>query len=230
MDTGAQSFTVHSTPLRHSKQYQQSLERSNFPVVLLAIAGHHLVVSTAISTDSVYANETFSVSLRVSTHVADDVLRVAGVFMALSKCMKTGGLNGEARRHLMYLATIRAGDDSEATVVLVKLAAKYNEDAHHLLAGQVPPSLRTSMPASVSSALDLLHSKEFVFGDLREQNVLHLSDGTLFVSTLKRGSVSAGIKSWRNHMISRIWRDMGRISGEEEGDWGLFGVIGDKVL
>ena len=48
-------------------------------MILLAIPGDRLVVSTAIFTDSVYANELFSMNLRVGTHVADDVLRVARV-------------------------------------------------------------------------------------------------------------------------------------------------------
>ena len=78
----------HYSSLRHVKQYRKRLGQSNFPVILLTMPGDRLVVSTAIFTDSVYANELFSMNLRVGTHVADDVLRVARVFMALGKCIE----------------------------------------------------------------------------------------------------------------------------------------------
>ncbi|KAF9787419.1 hypothetical protein BJ322DRAFT_1055076 [Thelephora terrestris] len=275
-DPFLQSLVVYRKFIGEQK-YQQSLGRSNFPVVLLAIAGDRLVVATAIFTDSIYANELFTMSLRLSTHVADDVSRVARLFMAVKQCIKQlrglyqhltrsaesvpparvlwpnptadpsvpngtekmkelhleffskldrhgnpinqGDLNDEDKQHLMYLATMRAGDDSEATVVLVKFATKYNEGAHRLLAEQVPPlaptlhacirvigdmfmvvmqyispsdgmALADILPPRphadvvrphISKALDLLHAKEFVFGDLREQNVLYLSDGRILL-------------------------------------------------
>ncbi|KAF9787380.1 hypothetical protein BJ322DRAFT_1055045 [Thelephora terrestris] len=271
-DPFLQSLVVYKKFIRE-KKYQQSLGRSNFPVILLAIAGDRLVVSTAIFTDSVYANELFTMTLRLSTHFADDVSRVACLFMAVKQCItqlrelyqhlegvpparvlwpnptadpsvpngtermeelhleffskldrhgnpiNQGDLNDEDKRHPMYLATMRAGDDSEATVVLVKFATKYNEGAHRLLASQTPPLTPTlhacvrvigdmfmvvmqyispsdgmaladilpprpnadAVRPHISKALDLLHAKEFVFGDLREQNVMYLSDGRILL-------------------------------------------------
>ncbi|KAF9787382.1 hypothetical protein BJ322DRAFT_1107440 [Thelephora terrestris] len=277
-DPFLQSLVVYKKFIRE-KKYQQSLGRSNFPVILLAIAGDRLVVSTAIFTDSVYANELFTMTLRLSTHFADDVSRVACLFMAVKQCItqlrklyknlilnaegvpparvlwpnptadpsvpngtermkelhleffskldrqgkpiiNQGGLNDEDKQHPMYLATMRAEDDSEATVVLVKFATKYNEGAHRLLASQTPPLAPTlhacvrvigdmfmvvmqyvspsdgmaladipeprhpnadAVRPHISKALDLLHAKEFVFGDLREQNVLYLSDGRILL-------------------------------------------------
>ena len=74
------------TPLRCPKQYAQFLGQSNLPVVLLAIAGNRLVISTAIYTDSIYADEVLSVKLYLGPHASDNVLRVARIFMAINKC------------------------------------------------------------------------------------------------------------------------------------------------
>jgi hypothetical protein len=130
-----------------------------------------------------------------------------------------GGLNDEDRRHLLYLARMRVEGDPEPTVLLVKFATKYNEDAHRLLAEHDPPlapalhacvrvigdmfmvvmqyispsdgisladiPLPCPNPGAVrqqiSTALGILHANEFVFGDLRRQNVLYLSDGRILL-------------------------------------------------
>ena len=55
------------------------------PMILLAIAGNHLVVSTAIFTDAIYADELLSIKLRLGPHGSDNVRRVARVFMAINK-------------------------------------------------------------------------------------------------------------------------------------------------
>ena len=62
------------------------------PVVLLALAGDCLVVSTAIFTDSMYADELLSIKLFFGSHASNNVLCVARIFMAINKCME--GLRG----------------------------------------------------------------------------------------------------------------------------------------
>jgi len=68
----------------------ESIPRSNLPVVLLTIAGNRLEVSTAVFTNAVYANKLLSIELLLGSHPRDEVLRVARIFMAISKC--TAGL------------------------------------------------------------------------------------------------------------------------------------------
>jgi len=58
------------------------------PAILLAIAGNRLVVSTAVFTNAVYADELLSITLRLGHHGSDNVLRVARVFMAIRDCME----------------------------------------------------------------------------------------------------------------------------------------------
>jgi len=48
--------------------------------------GNRLVVSTAIYTDSIYANELLSINLSFGSHASNNVLRVARVFMAMNRC------------------------------------------------------------------------------------------------------------------------------------------------
>ena len=123
-------------------------------------------------------------------------------------------IDEENKRHAMYLAHMKT--ETSTKVVLVKFAAKYNEDAHHLLASKNPPlapalhyctrvvgdmymivmdyipksegqSLHSAPPLlssalevvqrGIDQALNLLHEKGLVFGDLREANVLYLPEG-----------------------------------------------------
>ena len=243
------------------------------PVVLLAIAGNRLVVSAAIFTDSIYADELFSINLRFGSHGPENVLRVARVFMAINRCTdrlrvlytalgaithptptpakvlwpnptpdpptsaeaikelgelklefysKVDRLRGmpinqadidEANKmHAIYLARMKSKDGASTRDVLVKFTAKYNKGAHVLLSDRKPPLAPTlhyftpvignmfmvvmeyipvsegkslyavSLPApaleavrrDVTQALDLLHGRNLVFGDLREVNVLYL--------------------------------------------------------
>ena len=58
------------------------------PVVLLAITGNRLYVSTAICTNAIYADELLSMTLRLGTHGPANVLRVARVFMAIKRSAK----------------------------------------------------------------------------------------------------------------------------------------------
>ena len=58
------------------------------PTILLAIAGNRLVVSAAIFTNAVYADELLSITLRLGPHGSDNVFQVARVFMAIDKCME----------------------------------------------------------------------------------------------------------------------------------------------
>jgi len=126
-------------------------------------------------------------------------------------------IDSENERHGMYLARMQTGTPDQ--VVLVKFAAKYNQEAHRLLAGQNPPlapalyfcrrvvggmymvimeyiakprgwpidsisSTRDLLPPpvpevvrrDVTKALGLLHKENFVFGDLREANLLYLPE------------------------------------------------------
>jgi len=201
-------------------------------------------VAAAIFTDSIYADELLSLTLRFGPHAPDNVLRVARVFMAINRCMERlrtlyrnvgtstpsappakfmwpnptpdpplsvewiGELEffskvdrflgtpinqtvvGEDnKQHAIYLARMRTGDGT-STTVFVKFSVKYNPDAHKILAGHNPPlapALHYCAPVIgdmymvvmeyVSKALKLLHDRELVFGDLREQNVLYLPEG-----------------------------------------------------
>ena len=55
------------------------------PIIVLAIAGNHLVISTAIFTNAIYADKLLSIKLRLGSHGSDNVRRVARVFMAINK-------------------------------------------------------------------------------------------------------------------------------------------------
>ena len=48
--------------------------------------GNRLVVSTAVFTDSIYADELLSIKLHFGPHASDNVIHVARVFMAINKC------------------------------------------------------------------------------------------------------------------------------------------------
>jgi len=50
------------------------------------MSGNRLVVSTAIYTDAIYADKLLSVDLVLGTHGPDNVLRVARMFMAITRC------------------------------------------------------------------------------------------------------------------------------------------------
>ncbi|KAF9793479.1 hypothetical protein BJ322DRAFT_132244 [Thelephora terrestris] len=82
-DPFLQSLVVYGNAV---KQIVNHLSRSNFPVVLLSMAGNNLVVSTAIYTDAVYADKLLSIDLHLGSHGADNVLRVARVFAAIEEC------------------------------------------------------------------------------------------------------------------------------------------------
>ena len=56
-------------------------------MILLAIKGNRLVISTAVLTDAIYADELLSVALRLGPHGSDNVLHVARVFMAINESM-----------------------------------------------------------------------------------------------------------------------------------------------
>ena len=62
------------------------------PVVLLALVGDRLVISTAIFTNSVYADELLSIKLFFGSHTPNNVLCIVRIFMAINKCME--GLRG----------------------------------------------------------------------------------------------------------------------------------------
>ena len=63
-------------------------------------------------------------------------------------------VDGANKQHAIYLAKMRIPGDTSTREVLVKFTAKYNEDAHRLLAESVPPLAPT------------LHSCTRVIGDL----------------------------------------------------------------
>lgn len=69
-------------------QYSDYITRSNFPVILLGIAGNVLTVSTAIYTNAVYANTLLLMELNFGLHASENVLRVARVFSAMSECTR----------------------------------------------------------------------------------------------------------------------------------------------
>jgi hypothetical protein len=80
------SSSIGGPMSKSALQIVNHLSRSNFPVVLLTMAGNNLVVSTAIYTDAVYADKLLSIDLHLGSHGADNVLRVARVFAAIEEC------------------------------------------------------------------------------------------------------------------------------------------------
>ena len=260
---------LHGPAVKLPLQYSGFITQSNFPVVLLTMAGNYLVVSTAVYTDAVYADKLLSIDLHLGSHGPANVLRLARVFMAIRNCTDT--LSGYYRRlkpgpqpsvmypsptadppedqtkipqleyiakmdrasgiplsivdednecHGIYLAkrTCSSTDDSSAEVVLVKFTSTYGQSAHRLLAEQDPPlapalyscnrvigglymvvmeylpdasPLHRFFPPSpvpyslkaevireaLKKALELLHARDHVFGDLREPNVLYSHEG-----------------------------------------------------
>jgi len=236
------------------------------------MAGNRLEVATAIFTDAVYADKLLSLDLRLGFHAADNVLRLARVFMAINKCTEKlrnryrgldtlsgtlpdvlypnptadppestadeipelkffckldrvtgipirGAVDEGNKRHAIYLARMASNTPaggSPTRVVLVKFTAKYNEVAHRLLADHEPPLApalhcctrvigglymvvmeylsdagalhrffvpsrsplppppnTTAIRRDLTKALELLHEKDFVFGDLRPVNILY---------------------------------------------------------
>ena len=105
------------------------------------------------------------------------------------------------RSHGLYLAEMTEGNQSKRDVV-VKFAVRYNDEAHRLLAGQrLAPELHACIPVMggvfmvvmdfvqgqalqddcprivyecVKKAIGILHDHDYVFGDLREPNILNL--------------------------------------------------------
>ena len=69
-------------------QYVPYLKWSNLPVILLAIAGNRLTVSTAIFTNEIYVDELLSMTLRIGSHGSQSVMRIARVFMAIERSMR----------------------------------------------------------------------------------------------------------------------------------------------
>ncbi|KAF9644443.1 hypothetical protein BDM02DRAFT_3190581 [Thelephora ganbajun] len=70
------------------EEYTPYLKQSNVPVILLAIAGNRLVVSTAVFTDAIYADKLLSTRLQFGFYASDNVLHVARVFMAINGSMR----------------------------------------------------------------------------------------------------------------------------------------------
>lgn len=68
------------------KQYAELIPRSNLPIVLLDITGNRLEVSAAIFTNAIYADKLLSIELMLGTHARENVIRVARIFTAISKC------------------------------------------------------------------------------------------------------------------------------------------------
>ncbi|KAF9779327.1 hypothetical protein BJ322DRAFT_1024686 [Thelephora terrestris] len=257
-------------------KYARYRKFSNLPAIILAIAGNRLVVSAAIFTDKVYAEELLSVTLRLGPHGSANVLRVGRVFMAINQAMErldglyvklqfashsppppqtvalwprptvhpsetqsipnleffakvdraTGRplleIDEDNEHHAMYLARMQVKTSTQAKgsthEVFVKFSPNYNEAAHRLLAGQkpplapalhfcarvigdmymvvmeyipesrgrsadvpvhgpsFPPNLLRVVEQEVLKALRLLHEQQWVFGDLREPNLLYLPE------------------------------------------------------
>ncbi|KAF8318035.1 uncharacterized protein EI90DRAFT_3084491 [Cantharellus anzutake] len=86
-DPFLQGLITYSKILAQEK-YSVFIGQSNLPVVLLAIAGNRLTVSTAIFTDSIYADELLSIKLYFGTHASENVLHVARIFMAIDDCAR----------------------------------------------------------------------------------------------------------------------------------------------
>lgn len=56
--------------------------------------GNRLIISAAIFTDPIYADELLSIKLYFGPHASGNVIRVARVFVAINKCME--------RLHMLY--------------------------------------------------------------------------------------------------------------------------------
>ncbi|KAF9642972.1 hypothetical protein BDM02DRAFT_3264279 [Thelephora ganbajun] len=82
-DPFLQGFVAYAKIITQN-EYSSYLGHSNMPVILLAIAGNCLVMSTAVFTDAIYANELLSTRLHLGPHSSDNVLHIARVFMAIN--------------------------------------------------------------------------------------------------------------------------------------------------
>jgi len=71
-------------------------------MILLAIAGNRLIISTAVLTDAIYADELLSVVFHLGPHGSDNVLHVVRVSMAVNKSM---GLLRELYRDMLSAPT-----------------------------------------------------------------------------------------------------------------------------
>ena len=120
---------LHPTcpPLNQIMQYNPARRLSNLPVILLAIAGNILVVSTAIFTNEIYADKLLLTELYIGPHGSDNVLRIARVFMAIRESMeKLRELYGNLLDVPPALQTVAlwprpTGDPPESTGRLPKL-------------------------------------------------------------------------------------------------------------
>lgn len=75
---------IHPTLLTTLKHYRPSINLSNIPVVLVALAGNHLIVSAAIYTDSIYVDKLLSIDLRFGPHAPENAPHAACVFSHLT--------------------------------------------------------------------------------------------------------------------------------------------------
>jgi len=75
------------------------------------MAGNHLIISTAVFTDAVYADELLSVKLLLGPHGPDNVKRIARVFMAINE---SKDLLSELYRNLLETYRARSPSSSPA--------------------------------------------------------------------------------------------------------------------
>lgn len=114
-----------------SLQYARFVTRSNFPVVLLRMAGNCPMVSTAIYTDAIYADKVFSIDLRLGIHGPENVLLVARVFMAIRRCADPLRLHYQGlqtlsgtRPSVMYPNPIADPPENQAEIPQLEFFAK----------------------------------------------------------------------------------------------------------
>ncbi|KAF9552688.1 hypothetical protein CPC08DRAFT_714403 [Agrocybe pediades] len=222
-------------------------DRTNFPMILLGIAGRRLQLAAAVFTGSIYVSKLITLDLGLGLNVDSHIITLARVFDCIRKCQLRlhryyselfsqplqptfcsafpnptpvnssvtlpsityhGFISNETGAIVADLTQMNQGTTAryyatleDDTKVVVKLASRYNANAHKLLAdagfapalyfceevvggafmvvmewvdakplaGRIPPIVLDK----VADAVEILHAKDIVFGDLREQNILY---------------------------------------------------------
>jgi serine/threonine protein kinase len=69
-----------------SLQYKRFREYCNFPIVLVGATANRLEISVAVCVGPIYVSKLLTLDLSLGFHASDNIIRLARVFVALSRC------------------------------------------------------------------------------------------------------------------------------------------------
>ena len=80
-------ISASSNPVAHlCLQYKRFRDFCNFPIVLVGATANRLEISVAVCVGSVYVSKLLTLDLSLGFHASDNIIRLARVLVALSRC------------------------------------------------------------------------------------------------------------------------------------------------